>query len=102
MNSFLEKVLDYKYQILLVIAVSVFIFLYFDASLFVHETAVIEVKDRCGLLPSGLGVEHTILDEGSCATQCLGVCDSRDFRKSDSEFEENLQGGCNTCVCTCS
>ncbi|NOZ80387.1 MAG: hypothetical protein GXP63_01830 [DPANN group archaeon] len=101
MNRFLEILWEYKLFILLLIVVVVFLILYVDPSAFTHETKDYELVDNCGQGPSGLGIQHTIMDQGACETQCFGTCESNNMNVVGASFSEKAQGECNLCSCVC-
>ena len=101
MNRSLEILWEYKFFILLLVVVVVFLVLYVNPVAFNHETKNYTLVDNCGQGPSGLGIQHTITDQGACETQCFGTCESNNMNVVDVSFEEQALGECNLCSCIC-
>ncbi len=102
-SRIMDFALDYKLHILLVALIALFIALYADFSFLEKKTLTVELADQCGQLPSGLGVEHTIIDAEACDTQCFAICESQGFSDYKPVFTNATEAeGCNKCSCECS
>ena len=67
-------------------------------SLFPKETRNFDIEDKCGNF--GVGIVHTVENEGVCKMRCRAKCGSIDFEYKKIVFESFINK-CNTCKCYC-
>ncbi len=59
-----------------------------------------ELQDRCGPMPGGGGISHSIPNEEMCDNSCRARCVSEDLSYKSSRFTMS-DSACHTCDCFC-